>query len=318
MSTLSASGMDPVSYTDTKNSPVTQLQRTNVSAGQPLGWERVTVMSSLFVEAFGQLIRGANPGGFVSEDEENLYSVFRARAELMGWYTTSPRRRPLLWGVHEAELTAGVDAPRIGFVQVGLEVGDLKQTRTPPPLDHRGFGYAPSGIRRKAIEPVLMLPALIQCLDDALRRFGAVELSGLQVTANFLQPGTQSCAGDLVGTLNWFNTNLKGKTGALVAFDQELLGGYTEAELVADLQRGNTGSFEFGPVVAVSDHHSIKLGVEAPFRYISPAHSGLGVSVTLPEWTAGAAGWALAVVIDAARVNAPDVSHFTVRVTRVR
>ena len=67
---------------------------------------------------------------------------------------------------------------------------------------------------------------------------------------------------------------------------KEFLGGHSEAELVASLQRRNTGAFEFGPVVAVPEQHSIKVGVEAPFRFISPAHSGLGVSVSLPEWTA--------------------------------
>ena len=55
----------------------------------------------------------------------------------------------------------------------------------------------------------MLLPALIQCFDDALRRFGVVELSGLQVTANFLEPMTRSCTGDLVSMLNWFNTTLK-------------------------------------------------------------------------------------------------------------
>ena len=55
----------------------------------------------------------------------------------------------------------------------------------------------------------MLLPALIQCFDDALRRFGVVELSGLQVTANFLEPRTRSCTGDLVSMLDWLNTTLK-------------------------------------------------------------------------------------------------------------
>ena len=236
----------------------------------------------------------------------------------MGWSTTSARRRPLLWEMHEAELTAGIDAPRIGYVQVGLEVGDVERTRVPVPSGPvPGYRYAPLGVRRRAVEPAVLLPALIQCFDDALRRFGVVELSGLQVTANFLDPRTQSYAGDLVSGLNWFNTTLKGQADALIAFDKELLAGHTEAELVTSLQRKNTGSFEFGPVVAVPEQHSIKAGGEAPIRSISPAPSGLGVSVTLPEWTASAAAWVLAIVIDTARASAPDVSNFAVRVVRV-
>ena len=270
--------------------------------------------SLLFVEAFGQLTPGTN---LIDSEEEDLYSVFRARAELMGWSSTSDRRS-LLWGMNEAELTAGIDASRIGWVQVGLDVGDVELERTEvPSAPVSGWvGYAPLGFRQREIEPAVVLPPLIQCFDDALRRFGDIELSGFQVTADFLDDRAQSL-GDLVGMLNWFNTTPKGRADALIAFDEELLGGHTEAELVASLHRRNTGSFEFGPVVAVPEQHSIKVGVETPIRSISAARSGLGLSVTLPEWTASAAAWALAIVIDTARASAPDVSKFAVRVVRV-
>ena len=271
-------------------------------------------MSTLFLEAFGQLSPGTN---LIDAEEEDLYSVFRARAELMGWSTTSNRRRPMLWGMNEAELTAGTDASRIAWVQVGLEVGDLEPTRVPP-APVTGWGYASLGVRRRAAEPAMVLPALVQCFDDALRRFGDIELSGIQVTAYDLDPNARSPAGDLVSALNWFNITLMGKADALIAFNQELLGGQTEAELVAGLQWRNTGLFKFGPVVAVPEQHSIKASFEWPERSISPARSGLGVSVMLPEWTASAVGWALATVIDAARGGAPDVRNFAVRVTRVR
>ena len=129
---------------------------------------------------------------------------------------------------------------------------------------------------------------------------------------------TRSCLGDLVGVLNWFNTTQKVRADAIIAFDQELLGGHTAAEFVASLQRWNTGSFEFGPVVAVPEQHWISAPVEMPLSGASLAHSGLGVSVTLPEWTASAVGWVLAKVIDTALASAPDVPNFAVRMTRVR
>ena len=270
------------------------------------------MVSTLFLEAFGQLSPGA---GLIDSEEEDLYSVFRARAELMGW-TTTGRGRQLLWGMNEAELTAGSDTSRIGFVQVGLAVGDLERIEVPPPPSP-GFHYAPLGVRQRSLEPAMVLPALVQCFDDALRRFGDVELSGLQVTAYGLDPSTRSPADDLISALNWFNTTLQGRAEALIAVDQELLGGDTEAELVDRLQRKNTGSFEFGPVVAVPEQHSVKV-LEPSFLSISPARSGLGVRVTLPEWTASAAGWVLATVIDTALASAPDVNNFAVRVTRVR
>ena len=240
----------------------------------------------------------------------------------MGWSTTSDLHRPALWGMNDAELAPRTDTSRIGWVQVGLEAGDVEPTRAPSvPVPGYGYaprhGYAPLGVSRRSVEPAVVLPPLIQCFDDALRRFGVVELSGIQVTANFLKPRTSSY-GDLVGVLSWFNTSPKQRADALITFDQELLGGHTEAELVANLQRKNTGWFEFGPVVPVPEQHSIKAGVEAPVRSLSPALSGLGVSVKLPEWTASAAGWVLAMVIDEAGTKAPDVSNFAVRVVRVR
>ena len=125
-------------------------------------------------------------------------------------------------------------------------------------------------------------------------------------------------ARNLVSALNWFNLTPEGRADALIAFDQELLGGHTEAELVASLQRRNTNSFEFGPVIPVPDQHAVQASLDERICSISPAHSGLGVSVALPEWTASAVGWVLATVIDRARVSAPDVRNFAVRVTRVR
>ena len=122
--------------------------------------------------------------------------------------------------------------------------------------------------------PAVVLPALIQCLYDALSRFGFVDLSAFQVTANYLEPRTQSYAGDLISMLNWFNINPNGKADALIAFDQQLLGGHNEAELVTSLQRTNTGSFEFGPVVTVPGQHSIKVGVETPIPLHLPRAFG--------------------------------------------
>ena len=71
-------------------------------------------------------------------------------------------------------------------------------------------------------------------------------------------------------------------------------------------------------VVPVPDQHTILASLDERICSITPARSGLGVRVTLPEWTASAVGWVLAIVIDRARASAPDVRNFAVRVTRVR
>ena len=74
---------------------------------------------------------------------------------------------------------------------------------------------------------------------------------------------TRSCLGDFVSVLNWFNTTQKARADAIIAFDQELLGGQSEAEFLASIQRDRR-SFEFGPVVAVSEQHWISATVEMP------------------------------------------------------
>ncbi len=112
--------------------------------------------SLLFVEAFGQLTPGT---GLIDSEEEDLYSVFRARAELMGWSSTSDRRS-LLWEMNEAELTVNEDSSRIGFVQVGLNVGAIERTEVPPARVAGWFGYAPLGFRQGAIEPAARAAAV--------------------------------------------------------------------------------------------------------------------------------------------------------------
>ncbi len=66
-------------------------------------------LSLLFVEAFGTLIREADRKGTVSEDHDDLYSVFSARAELMGWAVKSEAPRSSIWNMNEAKLDAGID-----------------------------------------------------------------------------------------------------------------------------------------------------------------------------------------------------------------
>ena len=268
--------------------------------------------TTLFLEAFGQLSGPAT----IDSREEDLYSVFRSRSELMGCSTTSAHRDPLLWLMEEAEITADADSSRIGFVQVGLSVGDFEPAK-PSPGPVQGFAYAPLPVQRRDIEPALVLPALIQCFSDALHRFGAVELSSIQVTASFLDPDARSNLAYLVSVLNWFNTNLKAGAKAIVAFDQDLLGGNRVSELVAILQRRITHPFEFSAFTPVSEKHLARIPVETPYHPAAP-QSDKGVFVTMPEWTPSAAGWVLASVIDAARIVNPDTTDFALRLTRVQ
>jgi hypothetical protein len=250
----------------------------------------IPITGTLFVEAFGQLTRYSDvPGG------EDLYSVFHARAQLMGWdslqgTSSSPRYasgppRPLLWNMHEGELTAEAGTPRIGFVQVGVEAG---------------------------VDLCLVLPPLLQCFDDSLRRFGTVELTALQVTGIDFEPNEGSAVSCLISAGNWFNMARASATDALLAIDSGSLQGRTEAELAASLR-----GMSIGPVVPLPPEHAIEAtaGSEGTFRR-SFQQSGLALAVTLPEWTASAAGQALGFVFEELRFGRPEVRDFRLRVAR--
>ena len=297
---------------------------------------------TFFLEAFGRLSPGTKLAGIDSEEEKDglFHRVFEARAGLMSWSTAwDRRRRPLLWNLYDAGLTDGTDASLIGWVygelsnsvDVGEAMAELRDLPeiTEPELrelletipEGTKVGWAtiptPPGYEAATVEISMALPALVQCFDDALRRLGVVELSDLQVSCYnaHLGPSTRSFNGALGS--RWFKTAPQASVDALIAFDNDLLEGHAEAELVASLQHRYTGPFVFGPAAAVPEQHSIKVQ-EQSFHSFTPAQSGLGVSVSLPEWTASAAGWVLATVIDAARAIAPDVENFAVRISQVR
>ena len=280
-------------------------------------------MTTLFVEAFGELSRDANLRGMILEEEEDLYSVFRERGELMRWMS-SPNEPPLLWGMEEAEVTAGDGTSRIGWVQVGLDIGDIVPTKEPqapvlghdnaPPGVHRR--YTTFGVNQDVVDRAEALPALIQCFDDSLRRFGAVEVSGFQVTASGLETSIGDRLGYLGSVLNWFNLDSKARADAIVAFDQALLKDDDVHKLVAGLRRRKNGTFEFRSVVDVPDDCMVEVTTSAYLHPVTP-QTHQGVLVSLPEWTPSAVGWVLARVINAARALESDTSSFAIRITRV-
>ena len=251
--------------------------------------------TTLFLEAFGQLTPGT---AVINAEEEDLHSVFRARAELMSWSSQSHTRHSVLWNMHEAEVTAGSADSRIGYAQVGMD------------------GHDPHFLHRYAIDPGRALPALSQCLDDSLRRFGTVTLAGLQVALHDLRPLAPDSVIDYVSPRNWFN--LASLTGAKahIAFDHAWLG-----DRIGELpdRFPNPGPFEFGPVVTLPAPHRIQGQAENYFVRNLEAAS-LGLAVTLPEWSASAAGWALALALYTTRtVLWPEAPrHCAVRVTRVQ
>ena len=226
--------------------------------------------STVFLEAFGRFLTG----GYSDADEEDLYSVFRARAELMGWDVPPrrpPTRRPGLWGMNEAELATESEAPRIGTAQVGLEAG---------------------------VPLATTLPALIDNLDNSLRYFGEVELSGYRITAVYLEPGQVDHAGDLVSMLNWF--------GPPSRSSKVLVYGAPDAgpDIVSRLQRRNTGLFRFD---AVETGAGWDTSLEWTELRIAPTPD-VGLKVALPDGPS-AAGWVLASVTNMALTLVPNLTE---------
>lgn len=239
----------------------------------------------------------------IASGQEDLYGVFVARASLMGWSiqlgkSNSPLfgengDHPVLWGMNEAELTAGESDTQVGWVQVGL-----------------------------AVEPARALPPMLECFDAALRHFGEINLSALQVNGRDLPPDEASSAWDLVHGRQWFDTSRGPGAKAIIAWDERFLQDQTEDRFAESLQQWNGPAMPwnelkiaFGSLVETSDEQAID-PVELAFRpRLTPAERG--VMVELPEWSALAAAWAMAIVIEMARRDGPAAANFAIRITRL-
>ena len=254
-------------------------------------------MSLLFVEAFGNLRQDENQ----ANDEEDLYSVFRARSELMGWSTTL-QQESLLWNMNEADLTAGDNTSRIGRVQVDLQNVSVR-LQSEPSQSVQAPGFRPLGILQDFEDPSAVLPALIQCFYDALQRFGKLELSGFQVTIQLFEPMSRSHLGTLVSSLNWFNAIQGGNEKAIITFR-----GVTADDLVARLHQIITGPFRFTRIGDLSEGYRAEAGIDAS--------SPNTVLVHMPEWSASAAAWVLALCVDTVCIG-KSYSDFVVRIMRV-
>ena len=239
-------------------------------------------MSTLFVEAFGQLLPHGELRG-IDVEEEDLYSVFNSRAEMMLWSTTAMPRpaHALPWEMNEAELEADPGG-RIGYAQVGTR-WDIVEILVP----------------------------LLQCFDDALRRFGDVELTGLQVTAGGLDPALRPGMSES----NWFNNRRGQEVTALATCSEGMFSGGDAADFAVSLSRWN-GIFKYGTPVRAPDEGLVAALAEAPFIPVSPCLDGLAVSVLMPEWTASAAAWVFATVINAAHTGNSGVRDLAIRLTR--
>ena len=280
-------------------------------------------MTTILAEAFGHL--SLHQDRSVHVLGEDLYSIFLARSQLMGWSTINSSaaltKVPLLWDMNEAELTYEDDGHRIGFAQVGLNVGsgfdtvDLNEQK-PPRLSHQAGGEPapfPTSPTDTPTDPVLAIPPLIQCLNDSLRWFGGVEIAAAQVTAFDIAPRQQSYLHRLVSVLNWFNIGTAiERPRALVTVAADQWDASKEAEVVDAIHETNTGSFEIGSLITAPAEYAA--GPDWAWPQFSRTNMGLDVS--MPEWSPSTVGWVAATLFEAALDRGPAPQALSVRVTR--
>ncbi len=271
-------------------------------------------MAQFYVEAFGQLDRESSAESLILEDGENdLINVMDSLGEMLGWSGHDETDRPLLWELHEGDVAPGRDDDCIGWINVSVGFGRPVPSKPTPPPPPGGKRYANAGWHRRSWDPALVLPALIQCFHDALSRFGAVELTGIQIFGTGFDPRVDRFS----ASPNWFNIGPAERTRAIIAFDEGLLGGPIEPQAIADHLTVNTGQFRFGPPVDLPEEYSIgRKRDQWPFMMsVSPHEKGL--AATLPEWTPTAIGYALGQVTELAAKIDPTPENFVVGITRL-
>lgn len=257
-----------------------------------------------------------------------LLRAFEARAELLGWAgTSSSINSPQpLWNVFEAGLIDSEDDPSlIGWVYAGV-ANQIDLSKVTPEMIQPGTGVGWAAIKTLlgyaefTIALPAALPPFVQCLDDALRHIGATDVFGYQLTCHQanLQP-RQRNQGYLRSGVAWFSVPTPDATAvdAVVAFDSGFLGSHQASKIVPKVVRRGNELFKFKLSPDIPDLLRIKAPGSSIIQSVVFEPSNLGLSVRMPEWSASAAGWVLATIIDAAHAIAPDVENFAVRITRV-
>lgn len=229
--------------------PLTGESEQHVSGAS--GWAHYPGLDptgpTVILEAFGT----AQPPLYARDDDhrEDLYSIFRARSELLLWGDRADHSRRL-WGMEEAEMDHG-GSTRVGWVQVGLEYD---------------------------VEVAGALVPLLRCLEDSVRRLGATDLTGFSVTV--IRAATKSSLlGDLISGLNWFDAVPAVGVVAEVVLDDGSLD-LAPAVLSRRFRGLNTGPFTFRSESASDPRPALRPG-EIPILAILPEWSSEAAAFAL-------------------------------------
>ena len=248
--------------------------------------------SVLLVESFGRQTPPQEADHPINSNDEDLHSVFYARSMLMSWHALlGGQNRFMAWDMHEAEHAASADNPDgslVGFAQVGL--------------------------RPEPNEVVLRIPAVVHCLHDALDRFGRVEWSAVQIAATSLPTGAPDSLADLVSATNWFNNKGDAPAQTLITFGDQSLP--EDRDPFAPLRHAASSRlFAFGALTAIPDDQRDGLLNAGPHP-LTQRIADRVLPVTLPNWTPGSIGWALAAVMHITLAASPDLGEVLIGITR--
>lgn len=214
--------------------------------------------------------------------EEDVYSMFMARAEAMGWSFSGPDRWSAgLWGMNEAgqNWSPPSSSNLIAWVQTVA-------------LENQQF----PGVRPLPVQPI------VACIKDSVGRFGDLALTGIQLLLPVQLGG--AALGHLVSGLNWFNAC---DPAARVRIRVTLDGGQDDsvrhkgADTLAALQRFNTGAFTFD---SVSSDKARAVQLEPNVvgdLWLGQGRHPVTLEGTAPERSFDAWGWVVGICAEACR-----------------
>ena len=278
---------------------------------------------TLIVTAFGDMT--FDPRRSSEDGEADLYFVFLSRSELMGWTKMGSSKEPavtLLWGMNEAEFSED-DGPEIGFVQVGLDYfhGTYPSEdhpiadELPPDVDLSQGGWAAFPTpddQGPPADAALAIPPLVQCVDDSLRWFGEVDISAYEVLAYDLVPNQRPHWWTLHSASGWFKRGDPERIQAVVTLGTGQASDVITPESFKKLPPEHADPFGFGPSITPPNERPTR----PDLHWVDWTSAVAGIEVSMPEWSAGAIGWVIAMVYESVLSHEMAPQNLWVRVTR--
>jgi hypothetical protein len=220
---------------------------------------------SLFVAIFGYL----RPYPWVSleELEEDAYSLFYSRSQLMGWSRSTTRTDGRgLWDMNDASFDpSGNGAGRIAWFQVGVDEQALTGS---------SFPFHP----------------LLACAGDSLGRVGELELEAVQLLVPLQAAGASA---PLSSVPNWFNVcNPSSRVGMRVTLDsgEDPVMPQIANELTELVSKMARDPFDVEPSSTETEHVELQPEVTDGF-WLGEGRHPVTFETVAPDWTLDSIAW---------------------------